>query len=105
MRGAGTDAAVFVQLFGAGGASSGQHELLAGPEYFTRARVDRFSLVLRDVGPLQKLAIGHDGTGSSSAWHLDKVVVTAEGGQVGSRACCKACQLCWQEQPCTLLAV
>jgi hypothetical protein len=111
VRGAGTDAAVSVQLFGPAGASSGQHELLAGPGAFERARVDRFSLVLQDVGPLQKLAIGHDGSGSSSAWHLEKVVVTPEGGKVRGRppagwlGCRRAWRLWpWKRSPCRRLA-
>jgi hypothetical protein len=83
VRGAGTDAAVFVNLHGASGGSSGPQELLAGPEAFERARLDTFRLQLRHVGELRKLAVGHDGSGSSSAWHLAKVVVTEEGGEVG----------------------
>lgn len=85
VRGAGTDAAVFVNLYGASGGSSGPQELLAGPEAFERARLDSFRLQLRHVGELRKLAVGHDSSGSSSAWHLAKVVVVEEGGQVRGR--------------------
>ncbi len=42
-------------------------------------QTDTFNLEAVDLGPIQKILIGHDGEGSGSGWHLDRVTVTAEG--------------------------
>jgi hypothetical protein len=74
VRGVGTDAAVFVELLGASGASGGRKPLLSpSPEVFARGRVDEFRLRCPALGELAKLRIGHDGKGGHPAWHLAKV--------------------------------
>eukprot|EP00951_Prasinocladus_malaysianus_P044129 scaffold562902_cov32-Prasinocladus_malaysianus.AAC.1 len=34
---------------------------------------------MQDLGPLERVVVGHDNSGRAPSWHLDKVVVTARG--------------------------
>ncbi|WIA17082.1 hypothetical protein OEZ85_013981 [Tetradesmus obliquus] len=79
VEGAGTDAAVFVQLAGAQGESEAMQLQAAGSSstginaraLFQRGSLDVFILRgLPDVGALTHLLIGHDGSGTHPAWHL-----------------------------------
>ena len=45
---------------------------------FERAMTDHFEFKLPDLGELERLEIGHDGSGIGAGWFLDKVVVTLE---------------------------
>ena len=74
LRGAGTDANVFVVLYGARG-NTAELRLDNKRENFERGRRDEFRLRAADVGAVEKVRIGHDNCGASSGWHLDKVVV------------------------------
>lgn len=38
--------------------------------------MDRFNLVLPDLGKLRKIKIKHDTTGDNSSWFLDKIEIT-----------------------------
>lgn len=76
---AGTDANVFVTLFGEHG-DTGQYQLNQSENTsnkFERGRVDKFTIEAVDIGRLERLHIGHDGTGPGSGWYLDEVVVDA----------------------------
>eukprot|EP00727_Mastigamoeba_balamuthi_P010665 m51a1_g6220 hypothetical protein (2032) ;mRNA; r:217273-223689 len=76
VRGAGTDANVFVVLTGALG-SSGRRPLAArGKNLFERSSVDEFAVQCADLGELRSLTVGHDNSGASAGWFLDKVVVS-----------------------------
>jgi hypothetical protein len=77
IRGAGTDANVFAQLFGKNG-ESGERRLESSGNNFERGHTDKFTIEAVDLGELTKLRIGHDGTGFGSGWFLDNVVVTNE---------------------------
>jgi lipoxygenase homology domain-containing protein 1 len=60
VSGAGTDANVFVVLYGEGG-DSGKHALDAsGRNDFEKGQRDEFSITCRDLGQLKKILIGHD---------------------------------------------
>ncbi|KAM8885089.1 lipoxygenase homology domain-containing protein 1, partial [Spinachia spinachia] len=79
-RGAGTDANVFVTLFGDYGITPKVH-LASNTEKksrtaFERGKTDVFRIRTHNVGPLEKIRIEHDNTGLSSNWFLDRVVVT-----------------------------
>lgn len=39
-------------------------------------QIDTFSIEAVDLGPIEKVTIGHDGSGAGSAWKLEKVMVT-----------------------------
>lgn len=74
VRGAGTDAAVFAELIGSSGATSGRKQLVsAAPDAFERGKVDEFRLRCQHLGELARLRIGHDGRGAHPAWGLLKV--------------------------------
>ncbi|XP_061879941.1 lipoxygenase homology domain-containing protein 1-like [Entelurus aequoreus] len=79
-RGAGTDANVFVTLFGEFGITPKVH-LASNTEKrsrtaFERAKTDVFRIRTHNVGPLKKIRIEHDNTGLNPSWFLDRVVVT-----------------------------
>ena len=75
-KGAGTDANVFIQLFGEVGDSGRQKLTKQFRDLFERGRKDTFTLEFLDLGKLQKLVIEHDNSGFGAAWLLDKVEVT-----------------------------
>ena len=77
VRWAGTDANVYLTLFGEYG-DSGEKELLESNNRnkFERKQIDRFVIRTADLGPLFKCFIRHDGSGFSSDWFLDRIEVT-----------------------------
>jgi len=76
-RGAGTDANVFIEMYGDKG-KSGPHNLSAkGKNAFERNQSDNFLIETVDLGELQKIRIGHDGSGLGDSWFLDKVIIRA----------------------------
>ncbi|KAJ8380931.1 hypothetical protein SKAU_G00017090 [Synaphobranchus kaupii] len=80
VRGAGTDANVFITFFGDYGITPKVH-LASNTEKrnrtaFEKNKTDVFRVKTNNVGPLHKIRIEHDNTGLSSGWFLDRVVVT-----------------------------
>ena len=75
-RGAGTDANVFIVLYGENGTSGRPKVLQSSSANFERATTDVFGVESADLGNLSKIRIGHDGAGLGSGWFLDKVYVT-----------------------------
>ena len=73
--GAGTDANVWVQLFGTTGVSK-EVELGNGTDMFEKGSVDTFPVHEKSVGDLVKIRIWHDDTGEGPGWQLAKVEVT-----------------------------
>lgn len=73
--GAGTDANVWVQLFGTTGLSE-KHILGGGPGHFEKGSDESFTVNVSSLGELVKICIGHDGTGPGAGWQLGMVVVT-----------------------------
>ena len=73
--GAGTDADVWLQLKGQF-ASWGPSVLAAGREAFEAGRTDEFQLETSELGELEEVVVGHDGTGMGAAWHLESIDLT-----------------------------
>ncbi|KAJ7335182.1 hypothetical protein JRQ81_013123, partial [Phrynocephalus forsythii] len=78
--GAGTDADVFMVLYGADGVCTQQKSLCQNKRerrmFFERCSVNQFIIELEDVGDiLEKIRIGHDGSGIYSGWHLNRVEI------------------------------
>lgn len=74
--GAGTDANVFVTIFGSSG-DTGKRELKQKTRnLFERGGTDRFFLETLELGELRKVRLEHDGSGYCSGWLVDKVEVT-----------------------------
>ncbi|KAL2296415.1 hypothetical protein Nmel_015731, partial [Mimus melanotis] len=78
--GAGTDADVFIVLYGSDGICTQQKSLCLNKReqrmYFERNSVNQFIVELEDVGDIiEKIRIGHKGGGLNSGWHLDRVTI------------------------------
>uniref|UniRef100_A0A8C9S0Y2 Lipoxygenase homology PLAT domains 1 n=1 Tax=Scleropages formosus TaxID=113540 RepID=A0A8C9S0Y2_SCLFO len=76
VRGAGTDANVFVTLFGEYGITPKVHLASKSRTAFEKNKTDVFRIKTNNVGPIKKLRIEHDNTGMNASWFLDRVVVT-----------------------------
>ena len=76
VRGAGTDANVFCNIFGTYG-DSGDRFLRksANRNKFENGQLDEFEVKAIDLGEIYKLRIGHDSAGPGAGWFLDKVVI------------------------------
>lgn len=78
IKGAGTDARVFVQLKGQTGATE-RFPLETSANNFERGQRDLFTLrKVKRVGALQSILIGHDASGVGPAWHMSHAEVTDE---------------------------
>ncbi|PIK54821.1 putative lipoxygenase-likey domain-containing protein 1-like [Apostichopus japonicus] len=75
VSGAGTDANVFIRLYGDDGKKTEEFQLRNRTDNFEKAAVEKFKIEGEDVGPLSKIRIGHDGAGRFAGWHLDRVLV------------------------------
>lgn len=69
---AGTDANVTIELRGANG-GVGTTRLVAKGNPFERKAKDEFKVPGSDIGEINSIVIGHDGSGFGSDWHLAKV--------------------------------
>ena len=79
LRDAGTNANVYIQLFGERN-DSGKVPLETSKtnrNKFERGKTDVFEVKEADVGEIRKIRIGHDGTGMGSGWHLKEVIIDA----------------------------
>ncbi|ELT98105.1 hypothetical protein CAPTEDRAFT_225952 [Capitella teleta] len=75
--GAGTDANVYVQLFGERG-DTGKRKMLKSREEgnkFESGKKDIFEIEAVDLMELTRVVVGHDGKGFGAGWYLDKVAV------------------------------
>lgn len=72
--GAGTDARVFITLFGSA-ANTPELPLAAGRAAFEKGSVDQFSVQSVDVGDVREIKLRSDGSGASPAWFVDFVDV------------------------------
>ncbi|CAF1135774.1 unnamed protein product [Rotaria sordida] len=76
--GAGTDANVYIQIYGL--KKSTDQVMLCSEidqnEKFQMGSIDTFILELEDIGDyIEKIRIGHDNSGFSPSWHLDRVEI------------------------------
>ncbi|XP_059165241.1 lipoxygenase homology domain-containing protein 1-like [Physella acuta] len=72
---AGTDAKVFINLFGNKGSTG--NLILPGQvtSQFERGDTDTFTVYGKEVGRLYAIQIGHDNSGEAPGWYLDYVDV------------------------------
>ncbi|CAB4019689.1 lipoxygenase homology domain-containing 1-like, partial [Paramuricea clavata] len=73
-RGAGTDANVFITLYGKKGKTD-EMQIGNATDNFEQGQLDKFKVELANVGPLYKLRIRHDNSKSFADWHLEKIQV------------------------------
>ncbi|XP_016111282.1 lipoxygenase homology domain-containing protein 1 [Sinocyclocheilus grahami] len=76
VNGAGTDANIFITLFGEYGITPKLHLASKNRTAFEKNKTDVFRIKTHNVGPLKKVRIEHDNTGLNASWFLDRVVVT-----------------------------
>ncbi|KAI4894673.1 hypothetical protein NFI96_015585 [Prochilodus magdalenae] len=76
VTGAGTDANVFISLFGEYGITPKLHLASKNRTAFEKGKTDVFRIKTHNVGLLKKIRIEHDNTGLNASWFLDRVVVT-----------------------------
>lgn len=74
VRGAETDANVFITIIGSAG-STGRKELKPQKDSFSRNKRDVFILHHDDIGQIEKIALGHDNSGAHPAWFCESVEV------------------------------
>ena len=76
--GAGTNANVYMQLFGDKGSSSkcalkqNENDIR---NKFERGQVDIFHIETGDVGALERIILGHDGSGVRDGWYVESVEI------------------------------
>ena len=76
IRGAGTSANIYMDVYGRddNNVEDSDHiEFERGKDRFERAKIDKFTFDIKDIGKPFKLRIGHDGRGMGAGWHLNKV--------------------------------
>ena len=77
VSGAGTDANVFIVIYGEYG-DTGKIALKksrTNKNAFEKDRVDSFNEVARYVGRIKKVRIGHDNKGSFAGWYLENITI------------------------------
>lgn len=73
---AGTDANVFITIYGENG-DTGQRKLTKKMvNLFERGQRDVFNLEALDLGQLKRVRIEHDNKGFGAGWKLDRIEVT-----------------------------
>ena len=74
--GAGTDANVFIEIFGEEDRKTKSIKLDNSDNNFERSKRDVFLVKSIDLGELKKIRIGHDNSGIGPGWFLDKILIT-----------------------------
>ncbi|KAK9824333.1 hypothetical protein WJX72_009517 [[Myrmecia] bisecta] len=78
VKGSGTDASVYIIVFGEKGRDTGVRKLETSRNNFERGQEDIFYLDSPDLGQINEIEIGHDNRGLAAGWRLDQVLVTDE---------------------------
>ncbi|XP_040436731.1 lipoxygenase homology domain-containing protein 1-like [Falco naumanni] len=77
VSGAGTDANVFLSIYGIERGDTGERQLKRSNNFnkFEKGQVDVFTIKAIDLGELKKLRIRHDNSGASPSWFLERVEI------------------------------
>ncbi|KAJ7392242.1 hypothetical protein OS493_013620 [Desmophyllum pertusum] len=78
-KNAGTDANVWVQVYGDKGDTGHVQLKKSGmmENLFERGQTDYFTLEAGDVGKIEKLRVGHDGRGAAADWYVEEVILNS----------------------------
>ncbi|KAG9471796.1 hypothetical protein GDO78_022716 [Eleutherodactylus coqui] len=79
-NGSGTDADVFLNLFGDNG-DTGERRLDNDRDNFEKGAEDKFTIDAPNLGKLRKITIGHNNKGGSAGWFLEKVIIEDIGNK------------------------
>ncbi|KAM4578886.1 lipoxygenase homology domain-containing protein 1 [Fundulus diaphanus] len=82
VKGAGTDANVFITIYGVNGDSGRRHLRQKFRNLFERGQTDRFLVEMLDLGELLRIKVEHDGSNCSCGWFLECVEVTNTASSV-----------------------
>uniref|UniRef100_A0A3B4AXR7 PLAT domain-containing protein n=1 Tax=Periophthalmus magnuspinnatus TaxID=409849 RepID=A0A3B4AXR7_9GOBI len=82
VKGAGTDANVFITLYGVNGDSGKRPLRQKFRNLFERGQTDRFVVEMLDLGELLRIKVEHDNSSPSSGWFLECVEVTNTANSV-----------------------
>jgi hypothetical protein len=74
---AGTDARVYLTMYGDQG-TSGERELDNFADNFENGQIDTFSVTMKDIGEIHRVLIRHDNTGSRPGWFLEGIRIHNE---------------------------
>jgi len=72
---AGTDANVYVRLYGSNGVSPDLYLDVKGRDDFERGHTDSFDVAIHPVGELSQILVGHDNRGNKPGWYLEEILV------------------------------
>ena len=95
IRGAGTDAQVYIVLYGREGQTE-ELELNNKSNPFEAGKCDEFKRDFADVGIPYKIRIRHDNQGAFAAWHLDRVSVRQHNKSIVSYRELRVIRLKWK---------
>lgn len=76
VKGGGTDANVFITIYGVNGDSGKRALKQKFRNLFERGHTDRFMLEMLDLGELLRVRVEHDNTGTKAGWYLECVEIT-----------------------------
>uniref|UniRef100_A0A3Q3R3S5 PLAT domain-containing protein n=1 Tax=Monopterus albus TaxID=43700 RepID=A0A3Q3R3S5_MONAL len=82
VKGAGTDANVFITIYGVNGDSGKRQLRQKFRNLFERGRTDRFVLEMLDLGELLRVRVEHDNSGTNGGWFLEFIEVTNTANSV-----------------------
>ncbi|XP_048578328.1 uncharacterized protein LOC116609466 isoform X13 [Nematostella vectensis] len=77
---AGTNANIFVKLFGTKGETSRKALNNGDKDAFSRGKLSTFKVKARDIGELQRVTVINDNSGPAPGWFLKKFTVTDPAG-------------------------
>uniref|UniRef100_A0A3Q2DDY8 Lipoxygenase homology PLAT domains 1b n=1 Tax=Cyprinodon variegatus TaxID=28743 RepID=A0A3Q2DDY8_CYPVA len=79
---AGTDANVYITIYGVNGDSGRRHLRQKFRNLFERGQTDRFVVEMLDLGELLRVKVEHDGSNYSCGWFLECVEITNTANSV-----------------------
>lgn len=82
VKGGGTDANVFITIYGVNGDSGKRQLRQKFRNLFERGRTDRFVVEMLDLGELLRVKVEHDGAKPNSGWNLECIEVTNTANSV-----------------------
>lgn len=85
---AGTDANVYITIFGSNGDTGKRPLTKRFRNLFERRQTDTFKLEALDLGKLTAVRIEHDNKGFGAGWLLDKVIVLDSDRQTSTEFPC-----------------
>ncbi|CAF4520761.1 unnamed protein product [Rotaria sp. Silwood2] len=74
IAGAGTDAKIFIQIYGLYDKTE-EILLKSKSNSFERKSIDKFKIEAADIGPIEKIRIGHHSENFGAAWYLEKILI------------------------------